>query len=151
MLQNKKSLDTHSMTNSRGNRKSLISSPDLLPRPMSLQGYINLTQGSSYLASASGRRRRQTFPPVGAGRILPSLVFCHGACIPCSPSAQQSTVVLIASLWVFISSTGQLVSEGPHPLWKQNNVKSSVISCAVTHTPSGTARNWNIFSRAQSS
>ena len=65
-----------------------------------------------------------------------------------SPSARWSMAVLIASLWVFVSSTGQPGSEGPHPLWKQHNMKSSVISCAVTHTPSGRARDWNSISRA---
>lgn len=72
------------------------------------------------------------------------------ACGPRARSAQQSPAVLIASLWVFISSTGELVSEGPHPLCKQNNMKPSVISCSVTHAPSGTAGDWNIVSGAPS-
>ena len=131
------SLDTHSVINRRGDQESSLTQPHQAPSLTSLRSYacLSLCDGSLYLASAPWcKRRRHLHPPAcwqhpAVLGVLPR--SSDPACVRCSRSAQRSAVVLVASLCVFISSTGQQLSEGPHPLWKQQNMKSSVTSCAA--------------------
>ena len=113
------SIDTHDVEGDGQVMNSATPAPLPIPCVVVWVPPRGLGSGGCFCLKRSRRARRPLVPRPELWASL-SLLLC--------------TAVLIASLWVFVSSSGRPGWEGPHPLWQQHDMKPSVTS-ALWRTP----------------